>query len=128
MTRKDALNACIRLAKEQSVVDDSWNEVAEVLAKMVASIEKQADKPKGKTTARIQNESYAREFIAKLTELEPGTPVNAKWIADNVRFVSSPQRGTHVAKIAEEWGAISTVSVKNRTYYVLNEDYTSPQG
>ena len=120
MTRRDVLNA---------VMSHNWDvlqteSAREVVGKMLASIEKQANKPKSeKTSARIQNEAYARELVSKM----PNEPFTAKWISKNVRFVGSPQRAVHVAKIAEEWGALTSVSIKNRTYYVRNEDYSPEQ-
>ena len=117
MTRKDVL-AAILCEDWDTLKTDEARTVAE---KMLNSIKKAADKPKtGKTSARIQNEAYARELVGKM----PSEPFTAKWISENVRFVGSPQRAVHVARIAEEWGALTTVSVKNRTYYVANEDYT----
>lgn len=116
MTRRDMLMAIVDGDFETLNTEDA----RAIALKMVASIDKQKDKPKGKTSARIQNEGYARELVGKM----PSEPFTAKWISENVRFVGSPQRAVHVARIAEEWGALTTVSIKNRTYYVANEDYT----
>ena len=76
-------------------------EVLEVLDKMIEQIDKQASRPKAKTSARIQNEKYAVLFIAALRAADK--PVNATWIAEHVNGVLTSQRGTHVAKIALEW-------------------------
>ena len=55
-----------------------------------------------------------------------GEPVNAKWMTYNVRFCTTPQKAVAVAKIAEEWGAIERVSIKNRTFYSLVKCFEVP--
>jgi hypothetical protein len=91
--------------------------------KMLASITKQAERPKGKTSARIQNESYARELCRLLADSPTEEVVNAKWIADHVRGVMTSQRGYHVAQIAIEWGQLEEVLIKKRTFYAKTDKF-----
>ena len=117
MTRKEALEIAMN---ELELHSEPW----EVLHKMVEQIEKQAKRPRSKSSARVANEPIAREFVKKLAAA--GEPVNAKWMTYNVRFCTTPQKAVAVAKIAEEWGAIERVSIKNRTFYSLVEGFEVP--
>ena len=117
MTRKEALEIAMNKLELHS---EPW----EVLHKMVEQIEKQAKRPRSKSSARVANEPIAREFVKKLAAA--GEPVNAKWMTYNVRFCTTPQKAVAVAKIAEEWGAIERVSIKNRTFYSLVEGFEVP--
>lgn len=142
MTRKEALMFAVECVEERkgdimlqklerfSSEEDVnyWNEfikdcqeALEVLDKMIKQIDKQASRPKAKTSARIQNEKYAVLFIAALRAADK--PVNATWIAEHVNGVLTSQRGTHVAKIALEWGAIREVTIKKRTFYEAVPDW-----
>ena len=127
MTRKEALEFAIEamttMIEWEDLVEES-GEAIEVLRKMVASIEKQNNRPKSKTSARIQNENSAKLLIEKLMTTHHTEPINATWIAENVPYVMTSQRGYHVAKIAREWGALEEVTIKKRTYYILNENYS----
>lgn len=124
MTRKQALTNVIEHLRDcENYANDDWHEEIEVFNKMIASIDKQANRPKSKTSARIQNENYAKQLIKLLAETHRTEPFNATWIAEHVPFVSSSQRGYHVAKIAIEWGAIEEITIKKRTFYVANENY-----
>lgn len=122
MTRAEALNAAIylvSLAADETINTDNaanWNEVAGVLEKMLASINKQAARPRSKSSARLQNEPMAKEFIAKLRE--HGQPVNTKWMCENIRYCIHSQKAVAIAKIAIEWGEVEKVTIKGRTYYV----------
>ena len=117
MTRKEALEIAMGKLDRNS---EEWS----VLHKMVAQIEKQAKRPRSKSSARVTNEPIAREFVKKL--VAAGEPVNAKWMTYNVRFCTTPQKAVAIAKIAEEWGAIERVSIKNRTFYSLVEGFEIP--
>ena len=127
MTRKEALEMAIEIfeQRESSMFDNELQDAAvEVLTKMVTQIEKQAKRPRSKSSARVANEPIAREFVKKLVTV--GEPVNAKWMTYNVRFCTTPQKAVAVAKIAEEWGAIERISIKNRTFYSLVEGFEVP--
>ena len=134
MTRKEALTTATEIMNEwvtQEFADDELaathtKEAIEVLHKMIASIEKQASKPKGKTSARIQNEGYARKLIELLRAMPEPQPINATWIAEHIPYVMTSQRGYHVAKIAIEWGALEEVTIKKRTYYTFVETWEPP--
>lgn len=125
MTRAQAIDFAIDaihcVANDRELNEDEILAIT-ALEKMAASIAKQAARPKGKTSARIQNEKLAKDFIAKLQTLAK-PEVNAKWIANNIPYVMTSQKAVAIAKIAEEWGAITRVTEKKRTYYVLNEFY-----
>ena len=129
MTRKEALIIAIDHMRDDALEDPQGEfsniaEACEVLNKMVEQIEKQAKRPRSKSSARVTNEPIAREFVKKLAAA--GEPVNAKWMTYNVRFCTTPQKAVAVAKIAEEWGAIERVSIKNRTFYSLVEGFEVP--
>lgn len=104
--------------------DDQVNEVLATLEKMHTQLMKPRKKSNAKSSARVANEPIAREFVKKLATA--GEPVNAKWMTYNVRFCTTPQKAVAVAKIAEEWGAIERVSIKNRTFYSLVEGFEVP--
>ena len=117
MTRQIALENVIAFLRDNEQYGDDWSEEIEVLDNMLAQIYKQAARPKGKTSARIQNETYAKQMIRLL--MQNDKPVNATWIAEHVRGVMTAQRGVHVAKIAIEWGAVEEIIIKKRKYYQL---------
>lgn len=124
MTRAQALAFAVDRLRE---IEGDWTELddaIEVLEKMGASIAKQANRPRSKSSARLQNENSAKLLIEKLREMPEPKPINATWIAENIPYVLTSQRGYHVAKIAIEWGALEEVTIKKRTYYVLNENYS----
>lgn len=132
MTRREALTSAIEIITEwqaenfepEDVAGAHTEDVIAVLEKMIASIDKQAARPKSKSSARIQNEPMARDFIAQLQKINE--PVNAKWMTEHVKFCLTSQKAVAIAKIAEEWGAIEKVSIKNRTYYVPVEGWVMP--
>ena len=124
MTRAQAITFAVDRLRE---IEGDWAELDEaiaVLEKMGASIAKQAKRPRSKSSARLQNENSAKLLIEKLQVMPEPKPVNATWIAENIPYVLTSQRGYHVAKIAIEWGALEEVTIKKRTYYVLNENYS----
>ena len=127
MTRAQAITFAVDRLRE---IEGDWAELDEaiaVLEKMGASIAKQAKRPRSKSSARLQNENSAKLLIEKLQEMPEPKPVNATWIAENIPYVLTSQRGYHVAKVAIEWGALEEVTIKKRTYYVLNENYSSEE-
>jgi urease accessory protein UreF len=129
MTRKEALQTAIEIMTEYlhvSFGEDDFNsthteQAISTLQNMIEQIDKQAARPKTKSTARIENERMAREFIPMLREL--GKPVSAKWMTEHIRYCNSPQKAVQVAKIAEEWGAIKRITIKKRTYYEYDDTY-----
>ena len=126
MTRAEALqNVITHLHELEEYAGDNWGDEIAVLDKMLASIEKQKSRPRSKSSARIQNEPIAKEFIAKIQAVDE--PVNAKWMTYNVRYCTTSQKAVAIARIAEEWGAIEKVSIKNRTYYVPVKDWVMPE-
>lgn len=128
MTRAEALEFAIDniVANCGDDLEKCGGDVAiKVIEKMLASIEKQKSRPRSKSSARIQNEPIAKEFIAKIQEV--GEPVNAKWMTYNVRYCTTSQKAVAIARIAEEWGAIEKVSIKNRTYYVPVKGWVMPE-
>lgn len=117
MTRAEALTNVLRFLNEDEVYGkDNWVEEIKVLEKMLASINKQAARPRSKSSARLQNEPMAKEFIAKLRE--HGQPVNTKWMCENIRYCIHSQKAVAIAKIAIEWGEVEKITIKGRTYYV----------
>lgn len=132
MTRREALETAIEIVTEYRHVsfrEDDFSathteEVLSVLQNMVAQIDKQAARPKSKSTARLQNEPIAREFIKILAK--KGSPLSAKEMTYEVRYCTTSQKAVAIAKIAEEWGAIERVNIKNRIFYRLNPDFIIP--
>jgi hypothetical protein len=131
MTRKEALNTAIEIMNEFCA--ENWEpqdlgrahtvQAIAVLEKMIAQIDKQATRPKGKTSARIQNENYARSLCQMLAPKDNDFVINAKWIADNVKGVMTSQRGYHVAQIAIEWNMLEEVMIKKRTFYAKTDNF-----
>lgn len=125
MTRKEALENAIDWIEEGAQGEDTeMLETASVLRNMVAQIDKQAARPKSKSSARVANEPIAREFIKVLAK--EGNPLSAKEMTYKVRFCTTSQKAVAIAKIAEEWGAIEKVTIKNRVFYRLNPDFEIP--
>ena len=117
MTRAEALtNVITHLHELEEYAGDNWSDEIAVLEKMLTSINKQAARPRSKSSARLQNEPMAKEFIAKLRE--HGQPVNTKWMCENIRYCIHSQKAVAIAKIAIEWGEVEKVTIKGRTYYV----------
>lgn len=125
LTRAEALRNVIVYLRDNEQYGDDWADEIAVLDKMLTSIEKQKSRPRSKSSARIQNEPIAKEFIAKIQAVDE--PVNAKWMTYNVRYCTTSQKAVAIARIAEEWGAIEKVSIKNRTYYVPVKDWVMPE-
>lgn len=126
MTRKEALEAAIylvKLAADETINTDNaanWGEVAEVLEKMHASIEKQSKRPRGTSRARIENEKLADNLVGEMVAY--GKPVNTKWITEHVQYILTPQKATAVCKVAMDKGdIIRTVDEKKKVWYSLAE-------
>lgn len=132
MTRREALTSAIEIVSEflrdNFDMDDidamHTQKVIDILENMVAQIDKQAARPKSKSTARLQNEPIAREFIKILAK--KGSPLSAKEMTYEVRYCTTSQKAVAIAKIAEEWGAIERINIKNRIFYRLNPDFIIP--
>ena len=127
MTRKEALELAVEhfthklndylKMSEADEISQQYEEAIEVFTKMIASLDKQAAKPKGKTTARIQNEGYMKELYRLMQEHKE--PVTPKWVTEHVKGVMSTQRVVWVAKIGKEWGWIKEIRVKKDVFYAL---------
>ena len=124
MTRREALElATVAIEHSELDICDA-DKALNVLKNMIAQIDKQAARPKSKSTARLQNEPIAREFIKVLAK--EGQPLSAKDMTYRVRYCTTSQKAVAIAKIAEEWGAIEKVTIKNRVFYRLNPDFEIP--
>ncbi len=128
VTRKQALEDVIEIVNtmiewENDEDMEEWNNIQTVLKNMIAQIDKQAARPKTKSSARIQNENLARAFISQLKEKPAGFLASAKWMSENIPFVMTSQKANAVAKVAIEWDAIKRVEEDKKVYYVLNEFY-----
>ncbi len=125
MTRKEALDTAIEIMTEYlhvSFGEDDFSashteEAIGIIRNMIAQIDKQAARPKSKTAARRQNEELAKVFVELLKNEKE--PVNAKWMTYHVKYCLTTQKAVAIAAIAEEWGMIEKVTIKNRTYYQL---------
>lgn len=129
MTRKEALNFAVEALSTMIEWEDDelfkeCDEVINIMRNMIAQIDKQATRPKSKSSARVANEPIAREFIKVLAK--EGNPLSAKEMTYKVRFCTTSQKAVAIAKIAEEWGAIEKVTIKNRVFYRLNPGFEIP--
>lgn len=116
MTRKEALELMLEITRE-GFEAENVQEAREVLRKMIASIEKSNSRPKGKTSARIQNETFMKELYEKMKAHKD--PVTPKWVTEHVNGVMSTQRAVWVAKVGKEWGWIKEIRVKKDVFYAL---------
>lgn len=116
MTRKEALELMLEITRE-GFEAENVQEAREVLRKMITSIEKSNSRPKGKTTARIQNETFMKELYEKMKVHKD--PVTPKWVTEHVNGVMSTQRAVWVAKVGKEWGWIKEIRVKKDVFYAL---------
>ena len=132
MTRKEALNTLIEVAaewKSQNFADDDLacahiEKAIEVANKMLASIEKQANRPKTPSKASIENDKLADNLVGEMVAY--GEPVDTKWITEHVQYVLTSQKATAVAKVAIAKGDIvRTVDEKKHVWYSLAEWYWS---
>lgn len=103
ITRAAALEAVIRLAKEQIEVDDTWNEVIEVLTKMHAQITKPRKKSDTPSKARILNEALAAKCY---DAMEGQENVSSKWLIEHVNGLMTPQKTTAVMRILIDEGKV----------------------
>lgn len=128
MTRREALETAIEIMEETIEDEELWclhtEQAIAVLKNMIVQIDKQAARPKSKSTARLQNEPIAREFIKILAK--EGQPLSAKDMTYRVRYCTTSQKAVAIAKIAEEWGAIEKVTIKNRVFYRLDPNFLIP--
>lgn len=103
ITRAAALEAVIRLAKEQIEVDDTWNEVIEVLTKMHTQITKPRKKSDAPSKARILNEALAAKCY---DAMEGQENVSSKWLIEHVNGLMTPQKTTAVMRILIDEGKV----------------------
>lgn len=103
ITRAAALEAVIRLAKEQIEVDDTWNEVIEVLTKMHTQITKPRKKSDTPSKARILNEALAAKCY---DAMEGQENVSSKWLIEHVNGLMTPQKTTAVMRILIDEGKV----------------------
>ena len=103
ITRAAALEAVIRLAKEQIEVDDTWNEVIEVLTKMHTQITKPRKKSDAPSKARILNEALAAKCY---DAMEGQDNVSSKWLIEHVNGLMTPQKTTAVMRILIDEGKV----------------------
>lgn len=128
MTRKEALHTLIEIAEEwrsQNFEDDELagshtEEAIAVAQKMIASIEKQSNKPKTPSKTRLENEKLADDLVGEMVAIDK--PVDTKWITEHVRFVTNSQKANAVVKIAIEKGDIvREMDEKKHVWYRLAE-------
>lgn len=127
MTRKQALELAIRMFKEHEyganetfMTELEGVPAVEVLNKMLISIDKQSNKPKTPSKARLENEKLADNLVGEMVAIDK--PVDTKWITEHVRFVTNSQKANAVVKIAMEKGDIvREVDEKKHVWYRLAE-------
>lgn len=115
VTRRMFVEAAVACDTSKLCLEEYQN----VGKKMLASFDKQANRPKSKSAARIKNEGHAKELIRLLFAPENMDElINATWISQRIKWVDSSQKAAKVADIAIEWGAAKKIYVKNRAYYI----------
>ena len=112
VTRKMFVEAALNCEIDK-LQDESYQTVGK---KMLASIIKQANRPKTKSPERLENEKKAVE-IARILK-ERNTPVNATWITENVRGVLHPQKANAIMAVAIEMQLCERVTIAKKPYYV----------
>lgn len=85
--------------------------------KLKDSLVKAKNRPKEKTTARIQNETYAQQLADKLAEY--GKPATAKWFTTRIRYLTNSQKVVKVAEVAKELELIKIVRNDIGCFYLL---------
>lgn len=119
MTRKEALELMLEATRE-GFESDEMVEAREVVEKMIASIEKQAKRPKTPSKAAIENEKLADNLVGEMVGY--GKPVDTKWITEHVQFILTTQKATAVCKVAMAKGDIvRVVDEKKHVWYHLPE-------
>lgn len=66
----------------------------------------------------LENEQLAHELI-NLMSAHADAQINAKWIAEHLAGVTTPQKGTAVALAAKRLGLVVDYKEKGRSYYKL---------
>ena len=92
-------------------------EQMDCLIKWAASLDKKATTPTVNKKA-IENERLAHDLVALMVS-HADQPINARFIADHLAGVTTPQKATAVARAAKALGLIDTYTDKGRTYYRL---------
>ena len=118
ITRAEALTAAIylmELAGNETINTDNatnWNEAAEVLRKMLASITKPREKSNEPSKAAKENIRLAGEVLKVMPE---GEPVLTSWIMEHVRGIMTSQKCTKVMAVLISAGKVEKVEkVKGR--------------
>ena len=112
ITRRMALVAALDENLELLARED----YKDVIRKMIASIDKQASKPREKSLVCKQNEAKAAELLPLL--IEHDAPVNSKWIMEHTKGILNSQKATKVMQILIDQGAVRTIRLKNKSYWV----------
>ena len=90
----------------------NWNEAAEVLRKMLASITKPREKSNEPSKAAKENIRLAGEVLKVMPE---GEPVLTSWIMEHVRGIMTSQKCTKVMAVLISAGKVEKVEkVKGR--------------
>lgn len=119
MTRKQALELMLELTREGFEAEEV-QEAREVIKKMLASIDKQNNKPKTPSKTRLENEKLADDLVGEMVAIDK--PVDNKWITEHVKFVTNSQKANVIVKIAIEKGDIvREVDEKKHVWYRLAE-------
>jgi len=118
ITRAEALEAAIYLmglAADETINTDNatnWNEAAEVLRKMHASITKPREKSNEPSKAAKENIRLAGEVLKVMPD---GEPVLTSWIMEHVNGIMTPQKCTKVMAVLIDAGRVEKVEkVKGR--------------
>lgn len=119
MKRQTALQ--IMLDATANAQDDKLIEARETVAHMLEQLDKHSNKTAAKSEARLANEKRAIALIIAMKQY--GKPINSTWIAQNINGTLSSQRGTIIAKIGIEWGAIERILIDKRAYYQLVDNW-----
>ena len=106
MTRKDALTIAI------AAVEDA--DALEVLNKMLEQVSKPRTTTPSKSTARIENETIARNLAEQITS---GSTIDGAWVMNHT-IAMTPQKVVGIMKVACELGYFERVKTGKKVEYL----------
>lgn len=86
----------------------------EVATAWIVALEKKSATPRVNKTA-LANEGLARDVHA--LALANGEPISAKWCAEHVSGITSPQKAVGVLRKGIELGLFERVEIKGRAFF-----------
>lgn len=110
-----------KYTRKQFIIDmlatNLTDEQRDCAEKWLAALEKKAAAPTVNKKA-LENEQLANK-LRELMVSHADAQINAKWISDHLAGVTSAQKATAVANMAQSLGYIERYTEKGRVYYKL---------